>query len=47
MSSTSRQKLGDGADRLREQIATVLDEVAVSGLVTEVIESVALIARRP
>ncbi len=47
MSSTSRDRLGDRAEQLRAGLEAVLAEVAVDGMVTEVVESVALIARRP
>lgn len=48
MSSTSRARLGDGgAARLRADLQRLIDAVAVDGMVTEVIESSALIARRP
>ena len=48
MSSSTRARLGDdGAARLREQIETIVDQVATDGLVTEIVESTALIARRP
>jgi SAM-dependent methyltransferase len=48
MSTTTRARLGDhGANRLRDEIETLLAEVAEGGLVTEVLESIALIARRP
>jgi trans-aconitate methyltransferase len=47
MSSTTRARLGeDAVARLRQEIAAVLTPEAVGGLVTEVVESVALIARR-
>jgi SAM-dependent methyltransferase len=47
MSSTSRDRLGDaGIARLLEAVEAVLVPVAVDGMVTEVVESVALIARR-
>ena len=48
MSSTSRARLGDeGVRRLREEVAASLRDVTEAGFVTEVLESVALIARRP
>ena len=47
MSSTSRDRLGDdGIARLIKAVEAVLTPVAVDGMVTEVVESVALIARR-
>ena len=47
MSSTSRDRLGDsGITRLLIAVEAVLAPVAVDGMVTEVVESVALIARR-
>jgi SAM-dependent methyltransferase len=47
MSSTSRDRLGDaGIARLIEAVEAVLMPAAVDGMVTEVVESVALIARR-
>jgi SAM-dependent methyltransferase len=47
MSSTSRDRLGEaGIARLLEAVQAVLAPVAVDGMVTEVVESVALIARR-
>jgi SAM-dependent methyltransferase len=48
MSTTTRDRLGShGVNRLREAITAVLVEVAEEDLVTEVLESTALIARRP
>ncbi|WP_158744725.1 class I SAM-dependent methyltransferase [Acidisphaera sp. L21] len=48
MSSTSRDRLGDeGVTRLRSELTEMIDGVAVDGLVTEIIASEALIARRP
>lgn len=47
MSTTSRARLGDGAERLQGEVAALLEEVGTGGMVTEVVESVALIARRP
>jgi SAM-dependent methyltransferase len=47
MSSTTRSRLGDtGVERLCAEVGAILSPVAQDGLVTEVIESVALIARR-
>ncbi len=47
MSSTSRDRLGDaGIAQLVQAVEAVLAPVAVAGMVTEVVESVALIARR-
>jgi SAM-dependent methyltransferase len=48
MSATTRARLGDaGVNRLRDEIDALLAEVVEDGLVTEVLESIALIARRP
>jgi SAM-dependent methyltransferase len=48
MSATTHARLGDdGANRLRDEVTAVLGEVAEDGLVAEVLESIALIARRP
>ena len=47
MSNSTRERLGDAVERLRENVAAVIAAVAIDGLVTEVVESVALIARRP
>ncbi len=48
MSSTTRARLGEqGVARLTERIGTVVDGAATGGFVTEVVESVALIGRRP
>jgi len=47
MSSTSRRRIGDKADALADEVRTLMNTVAHDGLVTEVIESAALIARRP
>jgi SAM-dependent methyltransferase len=46
-SSTSRSRLGVGADRLAEEIVAFLAGIAANGIITEVVESNALIARRP
>lgn len=47
MSNTTRARLGaEGVERLRDQVAAIVAEYAVDGMVTEVQESVALIARR-
>ena len=46
-SSTSRARLGPRADRLVEEIRELLGRIAPGGSVTEVVESVAMIARRP
>jgi len=46
MSSTSPERLGADRDRLLESLRTVLAEKAVDGLVTEVVESEALLAFR-
>lgn len=48
MSSTSRDRLGRaGEDRLRAGLETLIADVSTNGMVTEIIESSALIARRP
>ncbi len=48
MSSTTRARLGEAAvAALREKIAALVAAASVDGMVTEVVESVALIARRP
>ena len=48
MSGTTRHRLGEaGVASLREQVAALVASVAQGGLVTEVVESSALIARRP
>ena len=47
MSNTTRTRLGDGVGRLREQVAAAVADATHDGMVTEVIESVALIGRRP
>ena len=47
MSNTTRARLGDGVQRLRESVEALIGRVAVEGRVSEVVESVALIARRP
>ena len=48
MSSTTRARLGEeGVARLTERIGMIVDGAAADGLVVEVVESVALIARRP
>jgi SAM-dependent methyltransferase len=47
MSTSTRERLGDGVAALRRDIEALAEGVAVDGLVTEVVESVALIARRP
>lgn len=48
MSSTTRERLGDaGVEALRARITALVAAASVGGLVTEVVESVALIARRP
>jgi SAM-dependent methyltransferase len=46
-SSTSRARLGDAADRLVGEIVALMAAVAPDGVATEVVESIALIARRP
>lgn len=46
MSSTSRARLGeDGVARLRTEVERLVTAVARDGLVTEVVESIALVAR--
>ncbi len=48
MSATSRARLGEaGADSLRAALERLIDAVAQDGMVTEVVESVVLMARRP
>ncbi len=48
MSGTTRHRLGEaGVASLREQVAALVASVAQDGLVIEVVESSALIARRP
>ena len=48
MSSTTQHRLGEaGVAALRTRVAALVDTVAADGLVTEVVESVALVARRP
>ena len=48
MSSTSRDRLGEeGEARLRDGLQRLVEAASVDGMVTEVIESSALIARRP
>ena len=48
MSTTTRARLGDdGANRLSDAVRKLADGVAQDGWVTEVVESIALIARRP
>ncbi len=46
-SSTSRARIGSRADQLAEEIRGLLGGIAPEGILTEVIESIALIARRP
>jgi hypothetical protein len=46
-SSTSRARLGERADQLLVEIDAFLAGVAPAGLATEVVESTALVARRP
>jgi trans-aconitate methyltransferase len=48
MSTTTRARLGDdGANRLSEAVQSLAEGAAQDGWVTEVVESIALIARRP
>ncbi|MEJ1976229.1 MAG: hypothetical protein WDN49_09115 [Acetobacteraceae bacterium] len=47
MSRTTRARLGAAADALRDRVTALVAEASVDGMVTEVVESVALIARRP
>ncbi|MDR3516077.1 MAG: class I SAM-dependent methyltransferase [Azospirillaceae bacterium] len=47
MSSTSPQRLGDRTTALVDALQTLLAGVAVDGLLTEIVETSALIARRP
>ncbi len=46
-SSTSRARLGAEADRLAAEIAAYMRRVAPDGLAIEVVESTAIVARRP
>jgi SAM-dependent methyltransferase len=46
-SSTSRARLGARADQLADEIVGLMAGVAPDGFVTEIVESIALIARRP
>ena len=46
-SSTSRARLGAEADRLAAEIAAYMAGVAPDGIATEVVESTAIVARRP
>jgi SAM-dependent methyltransferase len=46
-SSTSRTRLGAGADRLADEIIAFLAGVAPGGIMTEIVKSTALIASRP
>jgi SAM-dependent methyltransferase len=46
MSRTTRARLGAAADGLRDQVKALVAAASVDGMVTEVVESVALIARR-
>jgi SAM-dependent methyltransferase len=47
MSSSTQARLGDKVAALRRDIEAMVARVAQDGVVTEVVESVALIARRP
>ena len=48
MSSSTRERLGEaGVAQLRAELDALVQAVAVDGLVTEVVQSVALIAQRP
>jgi SAM-dependent methyltransferase len=47
MGSTSRDRLGEKAEALVGELAALTGAVAVDGYLTEVIESIALIGRRP
>jgi SAM-dependent methyltransferase len=46
-SSTSRARLGAEADRLAAEVAAYMAGVAPDGIATEVVESTAIVARRP
>jgi SAM-dependent methyltransferase len=46
MSSTTRERLGGRADELADEMRAAMGEAATDGLVTEVVESSALLARR-
>jgi hypothetical protein len=47
LSSVSRARIGASADRMVEELRVVLADFAVDGAVPEIVESQALIARRP
>jgi len=47
MSSTSPERLGEQAAALKHEIDALIGEIAPNGRLTEVVESSALIARRP
>jgi hypothetical protein len=47
MSATSRAHIGDRADLLAAELRTWLAELAPGGVISEVVASTALIARRP
>jgi SAM-dependent methyltransferase len=48
MSSTTKARLGDAVEELRKSLDAIVAEMAdADGMVTEVVESVALIAQRP
>jgi hypothetical protein len=47
MSSTSPQRIGPRADDLIRELRALLAGVAVDGMVTEIVESQALLAFRP
>ena len=46
MSTTSPQRLGSEQERLLETLRTALNEEAVAGMITEVVETHALLAFR-
>jgi SAM-dependent methyltransferase len=47
MSGTSRARIGDAADVLAQQVGELAARIAPDGVVTEVVEAHAVIARRP
>ena len=46
MSSTSRYRIGDVADRMVADLQTLFADIAPDGLVTEIVQSTAILARR-
>jgi SAM-dependent methyltransferase len=47
MSSSSRDRIGERADQLAAEVATLAQGIAVDGMIREVVESTALVAFRP